>query len=265
MRILPLAATLLAATLLGAAGASAQQRDDSFRWSKAIAQGRTVELRGMNGAIRASAASGREVVVRAVKRWRRGNPKAVEVQVVEHAGGVTICAVWVERGGRCEPGEGSNGGKGRDGWSDRNDVAVDFELELPAGVAAEMSTVNGEIEAEGLASDIEASTVNGGVQVGTTGAAVASTVNGDVEVRMGRADWRGSQQFSTVNGSVEITLPAGADFDFRGSTVNGDIESDFPLTMTGRFSRKSLSGTVGKGGRSLSVTTVNGSIELRKG
>ena len=50
----------------------------------------------------------------------------------------------------------------------------------------------------------------------------------------------------------------------RAETVNGEIETDFPLTVSGRVSKRRLSGTIGGGGRALEMETVNGSIHLRK-
>jgi len=47
--------------------------------------------------------------------------------------------------------------------------------------------------------------------------------------------------------------------------VNGDIETDWPLTVSGRFSQRRLHGTIGAGGRGLSLSTVNGEIRLEKG
>ena len=89
-------------------------------------------------------------------------------------------------------------------------------------------------------------------------------MNGAIEARLGRADWNGTLKLSTVNGSVEVTLPAELSAEVKASTVNGDIETDFPLTVTGRISRRSLNGTIGSGGRLLEVSTVNGSIELKR-
>ncbi len=40
--------------------------------------------------------------------------------------------------------------------------------------------------------------------------------------------------------------------------------TSFPLTVTGRISRRSIQGTIGSGGRQLEMETVNGGIELRK-
>jgi DUF4097 and DUF4098 domain-containing protein YvlB len=46
--------------------------------------------------------------------------------------------------------------------------------------------------------------------------------------------------------------------------VNGEITSDFPITVQGRVSPRELKGTIGKGGRKLELETVNGDITLKK-
>jgi DUF4097 and DUF4098 domain-containing protein YvlB len=46
--------------------------------------------------------------------------------------------------------------------------------------------------------------------------------------------------------------------------VNGGIETDFPLTVKGKWVGRRLDGTIGAGGRRLELETVNGSITLRK-
>jgi DUF4097 and DUF4098 domain-containing protein YvlB len=141
---------------------------------------------------------------------------------------------------------------------------VHFRVHVPAGVNLVARTVNGDVSVERLTGDVRASTVNGGVEVSTNGLAEASTVNGSIEARVGRADWRGAIDFSTVNGSITVTLPEGLDAEVTASTVNGHLQSDFPLRVEGRFSPRRLTGTIGDGGRQLKLKTVNGSIELRR-
>src|SRR5207244_4151435 len=70
---------------------------------------------------------------------------------------------------------------------------------------------------------------------------------------------------STVNGGITLILPGKLDTDVRATTVNGDIETDWPLMITGRFSNRRIRGTIGAGGRALSLSTVNGEIRLKKG
>jgi len=101
--------------------------------------------------------------------------------------------------------------------------------------------------------------------VGASGTARGTTVNGSITARVGRAAWEGTLEFSTVNGGIRVILPADLDADVEARTVNGSIDSDFPITMQGRMRQREFRGRIGKGGRKLELTTVNGSIELRKG
>lgn len=234
-----------------------------FKWNGALATGKTLEVRGINGEIHASPASGREALVTAVKRARKSDPEDVEIKVVEHADGVTICAVYPSRrSGR--PNECLPGGEGRNDSRD-NDVEVDFEVKVPAGVIFEGATVNGDVQADDLAGDAYVTTVNGDVDVSAAGTARGTTVNGSITARLGRGDWKGNLKFTTVNGGITVTLPKGTGTDVEASTVNGSVDSDFPITVQGRMNPRTLRGRIGEGGRMLDLTTVNGSIRLRQG
>jgi DUF4097 and DUF4098 domain-containing protein YvlB len=145
-----------------------------------------------------------------------------------------------------------------------NDVQVNFTVYVPDGVAFIGRTVNGDVEALGLDGDVKVYTVNGGIDVSTNGLAEGTTVNGSITVSMDKADWDGTLDFTTVNGSVTLEMPADLSCDVSISTVNGHIASDYPLTVTGKFSPRSVKATIGDGGRKLVVKTVNGSVNLRR-
>jgi len=249
---------MLSAVLPAAAAAQ-----DDFRWNGRVASGKTVEIKGVNGGITAMAATGGEVEVTARKRARDSDPEEVKIEVIEHDGGVTVCAVYptprrANRENRCETG---------DHWSsntDDNDVVVDFTVRIPAGLHLGAHTVNGDVEALGLGGNVDAGTVNGGVEVSTAGWVEASTVNGSIRATMGRADWPGELEFQTVNGGITLQLPTTLNTEVRAQTVNGDLASDYPLTVSGRWGPRQLKGTIGSGGRELNLSTVNGGIKLRK-
>lgn len=250
-------ATALAALLTIPALAA----EEDFHWSGSVAKGAAVEIKGVNGGITATGTPGGAVEVTAIKKGRKSDPASVKVEVVEHAGGVTVCAVYPSPGGAanpCAPGKG-----GRTNVKD-NDVQVEFKVKVPAGVRFVGRTVNGGIVASGIAADAEAETVNGGIEVDAAGTARATTVNGGITARLGRADWEGTLKLSTVNGGIELAVPEGLNAEVKASTVNGAIDTDFPITMTGRLSKRSLQGTIGSGGRLLEMSTVNGGIELKK-
>jgi hypothetical protein len=233
-----------------------------FHWQGAIPDGKAIEIKGINGEVRAEAASGNQVEVVAVKRWGRSAPETVNVEVVEHAGGVTVCAVYPQRNGepgRCKPGAG-----GQSAYN--NDVKVEFTVRVPAGVRFIGRTFNGNVRAEALGSNVEARTVNGSINVRTAGHAQASTVNGSINVACGRADWNEPLEFNTVNGSIDLALPASARSEIHARTVNGKISSDLPLMVRGSVSARQLDGVIGgeESERQLKMETVNGSIRVTR-
>ena len=233
-----------------------------FEWSGQIAAGKTLEVKGINGDVEARGGSDRVATVTAVKKSRKHDPSTVQIEVIEHDGGVTICAVYPTPEGK-KPNKCAPGNEGRMN-THNNDVQVNFTVLVPQGVKFRGSTVNGEAKAENLTADVAMNTVNGDVTVSTSGLAQATTVNGSIRAALGRADWSGDLDFNTVNGSIVLDLPGDLNATVTAQTVNGSIHTDFPLTVKGRFSSKKLTGTIGDGGRELDLQTVNGSIELNR-
>ncbi len=259
MRMRALAPVLL---VLPLGALSAQQDRAEFNWSRTMAAGKTIEIVGINGSIVADGKSGGSVEVHAIKTGHKSDPETVTFEVVEHDDGVTICAIYPS--GDREPNVCREGGRSRMNTR-RNDVEVEWTIRVPQGVRFVGRTVNGKVSARGLTAPAAAYTVNGAVDLETTSWADASSVNGSLTVRMGRADWDGEKEFSTVNGGITLYLPSAASFEVNASNVNGSLSTDFPLTIRGRWGPRRMSGTVGQGGRTLSLSTVNGSLELRKG
>jgi hypothetical protein len=251
---------LVGAAVLGFAGGAAAQTD--FEWRGQMAAGQTIELKGINGNVRAVAAAGNEVEVTASRSARRSNPADVRFEVVPHVGGVTVCAVYPAESNQppneCQPGSGGR-------MSTRNnDTVVNFTVRVPAGIGFTGRTVNGAVDAESLQGNAEGHTVNGSVRLTTAGSANATTVNGSINVSMERADWSDAAAFKTVNGEITLKLPTTANAEVRAETVSGSIRSELPIAVTGQADPRHLQGTLGSGGRRLALATVNGSITLLK-
>lgn len=259
-------AVVLAAAAIGAPSsrlAAQQTSRPDFTWQGNVAPGGWLRVRNVNGAMRVEAASGSQIEVVATKRWRRGNPDDVRIEVKRvgpKEGDVLICALWFENATCDESGYHSESrGRSRD-----NDVTVDFVVKLPKETRLDVSTVNGSVRIDGATSEVSARTVNGGIDAVSSGGPVtASTVNGDVDVRMGSA---GSDdlRYSTVNGSITVAIPGALDADVEMTTVNGGLSSDYPMTVQGRMNPRHIRATIGKGGRQLTFKTVNGSVRLVK-
>jgi hypothetical protein len=235
---------------------------DAFQWHGRLQPGATIEVKGVNGAITATRASGDEAEVKAERTGRRNNPEDVRIEVVEHAGGVTICAVYPSKD-PSRPNECRPGTAGRMNVQN-NDVTVEFAVRVPARARFAGRTVNGEVDAQGLDGPVALTTVNGSTTFSTESYGEASTVNGSIRGAMGAGSWNDALAFRTVNGSITLDLPSDLSADVHASTVNGEISTDFPMMVTGRVSRRQVTGTIGSGGRRLDLDTVNGSVRLRR-
>ena len=245
---------LIAALTGGITGSAWAQ--DPWTWHKVMPAGKTLEIKGIIGSIVATPASGNEAEVTARKTARRGNTDDVEIRVVETADVVTICAIYDGRD-HCD-----NEGRGPSNSNDHKDTNVNFEVRVPRGVLVNASTVIGRVEVTGMTADVMASSVTGNVRVSTTGVAEASSVSGSLNIKMGSMDWN-QLSFNTVSGDITIEFPDDLNTAVTMTTISGDLNSDWPITFTTTSERR-IRGTIGKGGRRLSLSTISGDVELRK-
>lgn len=252
-------AVLAVSVALAALTSFAAAAGEEFQWAGVVQPGQAIEIKGVNGNIEAHPTSGSQVEVTAYKTGRRNDPSEVRIEVVPHAGGVTVCAVYPDAEGRneCQP-----GGHGRMNVRN-NDVKVEFKVLVPEGVHFVGRNVNGGVAASGIRGDVRVYTVNGNADVDCEGAAQAKTVNGSIRVSMGASDFGDDLEFESVNGSITVEMPRNASAEVSAKTVNGGIDSDFPLDVKGRWGPKSARGTIGQGGPRLSLKTVNGGIDLK--
>ncbi len=253
---------LISLLALSTSALPAQDKDGKdFSWDGKIPRGSWLFVRNLNGRITVEKASGDRAEVTAEKHVRRGNANDVRIEMKKSGDNVVICAIWNEDT-RCD--EDGYRTRDHDNWRRNSEISVEFTVRLPEGVKLTASSVNGGLRIEGASSEVVANTVNGSITAYSTGGPVrASTVNGGIDVRM-RELGSDDLEYETVNGSINVELPASLDAELDMRTVNGRVESDFPLTISGRINPRHLRATIGKGGRRLKFSTVNGSVELRK-
>lgn len=238
--VLALTATVLAATPLESVAAGSVREE--MRWHGWVPGGQVVEINNILGNVRAEEASGDEVEVIALKHGT-DDPERVSIEVVEHKGGVTICAVYpnanAEHPFECRPSHGGgfrlaaasdseahvrwdNGGGGDVLLSD---LSVDFVVRLPKRLRFIGRTVDGQVSANVADQDVE-----------------AHSVHGDVSVAMNAA---------------------GA--DVRAETAMGEVCSEFPLLIREDPNRGTYAtGHIGHARRVLRLKTASGNILLQR-
>ena len=227
-------------------------------WRGDLASGAVIDIKGINGSILVTPVTGPGALVRAEITGNGDDPSLVTIEVVEHDGGVAVCAIYPDVAGNppndCQPGSAGS-------ISGDKDVSVTFTVEAPPGVRFNGVTVNGDISATGLTADATAITVNGGISISSEGLVDAITVNGNIAAQTGVLTPSRPLSFLTVNGNVALVLPAVVNAAVLATTVNGNLTSDFALTevAVGRWE-----GTLGAGGSLLTLATINGSLQLRE-
>ena len=229
-----------------------------FHWSGKLPADQVLVIKNINGDINATGSSSSDQVeVTAVRSGR--NADEVKIHVEKLGDGVMICALYPGFFGNSDSCDSSS-----HFGNNHNDAKVEFTVHIPQNLRFTGKNVNGGVYAESMGRYVEANSVNGSVRISTQSWASASTVNGSIEARIGRTDWSGNLEFKSVNGSIRLELPVNLNADIDFKSVNGHLDTDFPLTMNGSIGRHSVHGTIGNGGRSLEIKTVNGSGELRK-
>jgi DUF4097 and DUF4098 domain-containing protein YvlB len=142
-------------------------------------------------------------------------------------------------------------------------VAVRFTVHLPRGVLVDASTVNGQVTVADAGAPVVAHTVNGAIHAATSqGPIKATTVNGSIEAAIGSLGREGGVELQTVNGSITAVLPPDLNAHLEASTVNGRVETAYPVVVQGRVDPRHLTAQIGSGGPRLTLSTVNGSVRL---
>ena len=182
-------------------------------------------------------------------------------------------------------------------WRERGGVSFVAEITIPRRFDLDVETGDGDIRIGEVEGDVQLDTGDGDVWIeGVTGARMAfHTGDGDMTVRRLEADEielrtgdgdllleriSGALSATTGDGDVELdierfagaTIRTGdgdvlltADPSIRAEVdIEGeDLEVSRPFQISGRLSRRHLSGTLNGGGPRLSVRTGDGSVSLR--
>lgn len=299
-----LVAAALLVPVAASAGAAQEivgRKETTFTLNEKIGSGDWVRVFSSAGDIVVTEGSGGGVDFKAEKDARRGSIEDIGFIVRRGSEGVTICAVYVDDDNECDEDGMHSSSRGRRwrNWGSR--AKVRLEVRIPRGARVRLGSGNGDISLDAAAAEanlgsgngkvvvrgvtgrVSASSGNGEVTVddvggpvkvssgngditvsATSGPVTASSGNGDLRISMQRLSGRDDLEFSTGNGRVVLDLPSDFSADVEASTGNGKVVTDFPITIQGRVSPTRLRGTIGNGGRRLTLSSGNGTIEIRK-
>jgi hypothetical protein len=142
-------------------------------------------------------------------------------------------------------------------------VSGDLTLDGVTGTV-NATTVSGDLEARGLDGEIAFNSVTGGLTLADSSVRqlAAKTVSGQVTADIELCEG-GGLRVTTVSGEVAVRLPGCASVQVDLRSTSGRVQSTFDgmLTSDGP-GPASVTGTVGSGSASLSVTSMSGDVTL---
>jgi hypothetical protein len=194
--------------------------------------------------------------------YRLTVPADMSLEINTHSGDVEIDGTRGEVQVQTVEGKVTvNGGTGRISLS-----SVEGEVLLTnASGRVNISAVDGSVTVRSTSGDLQVSAVDGAVLLEDIDATNvdANTVDGEIEFT-GSFQSTGRYRLSSHDGDVTVTVPS-IDAAVSVATFEGEFESDFPVTITGRTqNRKRLDFTLGKGSARLELESFDGSVRLRK-
>lgn len=218
-------------------------------WESTISANRDVVSvdAGRNGGIKVEGWDKDEILVRVrVQSWARSKEDARElVRRVEIETGRTIQADT--------PNSRS-----------KESISVSYHIFVPRNSDLDLEAHNGGIMISEVSGDIKFDALNGGVKlVGLGGDVRGETTNGGLRVELDGDRWEGERlDVSTKNGGVLFLVPKNYNAQLETATVNGSLDLDFPVTLSGRTNRN-ISVKIGNGGKTIKATTTNGGVKIK--
>lgn len=256
-------AFLCGATLLlvgVTASAEAQQRDRAARRSDPgvvqrldttfrMERGGLLDLELMSGSITVTGTTGNQVRIRA----------EAEDGEIELRASPTLAKLTVEHGRR-----------------PRGEVR--FEISVPAGIRVDMEALSGNLSADGIEADVEATAVSGNIELRDIGGrAKVEAVSGHVRASAVRGGIHidatsGLVTLSDIDGEVivdntsgTITLTRIRSKLVRAETISGDVRFQGAIESSGRYDFASHSGSIrlelpASTSAQLTLSTFNGTL-----
>jgi hypothetical protein len=260
---------LVPASLAMLAAAAAPTFAQDFRWSGTAAAGAEVSVSNISGNVTIIPSTTGKVEVLGTKRGSGRNLDRLKADVQQTSRGIAVCVLYDDNSycddnGYHSNNSGSRNDRNDDGWGN---ARMDLEVAVPMNLQVAASSVSGDVSVTGAQGDVRANTVSGDVRLDKLHASSikANTVSGDLEVRIDEFTGRGDLSFNTVSGDLTLMVPRNFDADLSMSSVSGDVNSDFALTVGSgnRMRRGAVEARIGNGGRRLDVHSVSGSLRLR--
>jgi hypothetical protein len=217
-------------------------KQNEINWRGKVAAGGIVDIFGVMGDIQAEASAGNEVEVIALNQGNQDELSQVDIRVEESEGGVRVCAAYPNV-------EGIGGPQCLESleWSSNQWNEGDVRLRYKNGKRQSVRLIDVQVRFK--------------VRIPMGVSFIARTLRGDITASFGTAEISSAIDLVTLGGNVSLEAPKA--FNAHVSLKGGEIETDFPIIVVGRFPGSGVEGSIGQGGPKITLSA-GGDVVLRR-
>ena len=212
--------------------AAAQKETEKVDKTVAFPAGGTLEVHNFSGDVHITGTSGKDVVVKAVRRADREQLDHIKLDVTTSGSTVKIDANTRDAG-----------------WTrhDNNVVETSLEIEVPASAKIDVDVFSSPVDITGVSGAEKIHTFSGGVTIDAAAAGASPVL-----------------AVQTFSGAIRARLDGSARGDVSFESFSGRLDTDLPLTLHST-SRRHVSGSLpGGGGSALTFHTFSGDVHVTK-
>lgn len=137
---------------------------------------------------------------------------------------------------------------------------VNYQVTLPKDFLITAANVNGVVSVDSINNTVNTANVNGQILLtDIVGSSAVSLVNGQIVAKI-TLPLNGTIAIANVNGNIALEIPTNTSAEFSAGLVNGNIIITNLSLLNQVSSNTSVTGTLGNGEGTISLTNVNGNI-----
>ena len=140
---------------------------------------------------------------------------------------------------------------------------VDYEIIVPADMEVQVSSINGNVTINHVTASVDIGLVNGQIVLDdVVGSTSVGLTNGQIDAEV-TLPIDGVIDMGVVNGTIDLEIPVDTSAEFSAAVTNGEIEVAGNLSLqdieTGHVW---ITGTLGDGQGEITLTVINGNIDV---
>jgi DUF4097 and DUF4098 domain-containing protein YvlB len=138
-------------------------------------------------------------------------------------------------------------------------------LSLPKDVNLRIETVSGDVRIGAIDGSTRLNSISGGVWIEQAGGDLnISSVSGQVSLNVVRLNTRGVR-LSSISGRVMLGVSESLNAEVTVESISGHFESEIPGVRVDKIGDSDYRAQIGTGGAPISISSISGSVTLRRG